>query len=84
MMLGFSMVDYYDGVSAGDTIAQDIIDRPGVALSMVTSFACGIAAFITGIVSITKKKERSFFVYLSTLIGLVLILFLSAEIIYTH
>jgi hypothetical protein len=39
-------------------------------------FLASIAAFILGIIAIRKKKERSIFVYISVLIGLLTILFI--------
>lgn len=74
----------YDSVTAGRTILEDIAKRPLVALPMLLGMAFGIFAFVLGISSIIKKKERSFLVYVSTLIGFLLILFLLAEILYPH
>ena len=77
-------VNVYEGVSSGETILKDIIARPGVALSMLTGFAFGILAFIVGLISIIKKKERNVLVFIATIIGALLILFLTAEIIFPH
>jgi len=81
--IGFSFVDFYNSQS-GRTILQDIIVRPGVALPMLAGMASGTLAFITGIMSIIKRKERALFVYISTIIGFLLVLFLIAEIIFPH
>jgi hypothetical protein len=74
----------YQSVPAGNTILADIASRPALALTMLAGFASGISAFITGLVAITKQKERALLVYLSTLIGVLLILFLIAEISFPH
>ncbi len=74
----------YGSVAAGRTILEDIGKRPLVAFPMLLGMAFGISAFIFGIISIAKKKERAFLVYISTLIGFLLILFLLAEILYPH
>ena len=66
------------------TILADITSRPALALSMLAGFASGISAFITGLVAIIKQKERALLVYLSTLIGAALILFLIGEIAFPH
>lgn len=42
----------------------------------VNVFLAAIAAFILGIIAITKKKERSVLVYISVAIGLLAILFI--------
>jgi hypothetical protein len=80
--LGMSFVDFYSSIPAGRTIPQDIINRPGVALLMLAGFASGIIAFITGLVAIIKNRERSVLVFVSTIIGALLILYLAGEIIF--
>lgn len=40
------------------------------------TFSASIIGFITGIIAVTKNKERSLLVYLSILIGLLTILFI--------
>ena len=42
----------------------------------VLIFLASIAAFVTVIIAITKKKERSVLVYISVIIGLLAILFI--------
>jgi hypothetical protein len=74
----------YEGVSSGDTLLADISARPALALSMLLGMACGISAFVTGMISITKHRERGILVYASTIIGAALILFLAAEVIWPH
>lgn len=84
-IIGTSMTDtLYESVAAGGTILKDIAARPALALTMLLGMACGIAAFITGLIAIIKEKERSILVYISTIAGLGLILFLSAEFISPH
>jgi len=79
--IGSSLTDsLYQSVPAGGTILKDIIARPALALTMLTGMACGILAFITGLVAIIKQKERAILVYVSTIIGFLLILFLLAHI----
>ena len=74
----------YTSVSAGETILRDIAIRPGLGLSMLSGFASGIIAFITGLAAIIKNKERSILVFIATIIGALLILFLMGEIIFPH
>ena len=83
--LGFLVSkNHYINTPAGNTIAEDVFSRPGVALPMLTGFFSGIAAFVLGIVSITTKGERSLLTCISMIIGMLLILFLLAEIISPH
>jgi len=82
--IGTSFVSFYESVPAGKTIPEDIVARPGVALPMLAGFISGIAAFFVGIIGIAKKKDRSLFVFLSTTIGFLVLLWCLAEIIFPH
>ena len=83
--LGFSLTNtLYDGVPAGGTIFADILNRPALALSMLAGFGAGISAFIVGLIGIIKRKERSALVFISTVIGAAVILFLFAEFTFPH
>ena len=82
--IGVSFVDFYSFIPAGRTILQDIVNRPGVALPMLTGFACGIAAFFTGIMGIIKKKDYSILVFLSSAMGFFILLWCFAEVLFPH
>ena len=82
--IGMSFVSFYESVPAGKTIPHDIVARPGVALSMLVGFVSGIAAFFCGIIGITRKKDYSIFVFLSTLLGFLVLLWCLAEILFPH
>jgi hypothetical protein len=84
-MVGFFTTrNYYTNISAGKTIVEDIFLRPVVTFPMLTGFLSGIIAFFTGVISIIKRKERSLLVFVATIIGLLLILFLLGEIFSPH
>jgi hypothetical protein len=69
-----------------------VAGRPdkGVALSIVgvaILFLRGVTAigsFLSGAISILKKKERSIAVFFATLIGLFFVLFFAGEILFPH
>ena len=82
--IGMSFVSFYESVPAGKTISEDIVARPGVSLLMLAGFISGIAAFFVGIISITRKKDHSVFVFLSTAIGFLVLLWCLAEILFPH
>jgi len=75
---------FYKSVPSGRTLLEDIAQRPVLALTMLSGMIAGILAFLTGILAIRKHKERAVFVYLSTVIGMVLILFLFGEVLFPH
>ena len=62
----------------------DIAVRPALALTMLAGIAAGISAFITGLLAILKQKDHALLVYGSTIIGALLIIFLSGEILSPH
>jgi len=74
----------YSSVPAGDTILADIAARPSLALTMLAGMAAGISAFITGLLEIIRKKDNAVLVYISTLIGALLIIYLACEILFPH
>jgi hypothetical protein len=74
----------YESVPAGDTILADIKGRPALAISMLTGFGAGISALVIGLISIIKQKERAVLVYISTIVGAALTLFLIGEFLFPH
>ena len=82
--IGMSFVDFYEFVPAGKTIPHDVVVRPGVALPMLAGFVCGIAAFFVGIIGIIRKKDYSVFIFLSTAIGFLVILWCLAQFLFSY
>ena len=82
--IGMSFVSFYESIQAGKTIPHDIVTRPGVALSMLAGFVSGIAAFFTGIIGIIRKKDFSILIFLSTIMGFLVLLWCFAEILFPH
>jgi len=83
--IGFSSKDWlYSSVSSGNTILQDIGMRPLLVFMMLFGMAAGTLAFFVGITAVIKQKERALLVYVSTLLGALVILFLSGEVIFPH
>jgi len=74
----------YEAVPAGDTILEDIVERPALALTMLSGMTFGALSFITGIISVARRKECALLVYVATIIGGLLILFLLGEIFLPH
>jgi len=74
----------YDSVPAGDTILADIAARPALALTMLAGMAAGVAAFITGLLAIVRSRERALLVYVSCILGALLVLFLAGEVLSPH
>ena len=84
-IIGSSFTDsLYRSTPAGETILADIAARPALALTMLTGMAAGITAFVLGLLAIIRQKENALLVYISTVIGALVILFLAAEIAFPH
>ncbi len=69
----------YKSVPAGGTILRDIVSRPALALTGLAGMLAGVLAFITGLIAIIKQKERAILVYIATVIGGILTVFIIAE-----
>jgi len=82
--IGMLFVSFYESVPAGKTILHDIFARPGIALPMLAGFVSGIVAFICGIIGITRKKDYSVLVFISTVMGFFVLLWILAEILFPH
>ena len=83
--IGFSLTDtVYGSVPAGRSIPADIAARPFLALTMLSGMAAGVSAMIIGLISILREKDRGLLVFLATLIGALLTLYLIAEFAYPH
>ena len=71
----------YETVPSGDTLFEDIAARPALALTMLAGMAAGISAFLIGLQTIIRKKENAILVYIATVIGALLLVFLTGEIV---
>ena len=68
------------GQRGGDTF----FSNPSLAIPILLAGISGIAAFITGLISIVRKKERSIAVYLAVAVGLIVLIVALAQIISPH
>lgn len=60
----------------GETFSDNI----PLALTMLTVWAAGIAAFVTGLLAIIRQRERSWPVYIATFIVLLMLVFALGEL----
>ena len=74
----------YKSVPAGGTILKDIAVRPALALTMLAGMVTGISAFVSGLIAIIRQKERALLIYVATLTGALLIIFLLGEFLSPH
>lgn len=74
----------YPSVPAGGSILADIAARPALALTSLAAMTAGILAFITGLVAILRNKDRALLVFLASLVGALLLIFLAGEAVLPH
>lgn len=75
---------FYILVASGQRGGDTFFSNPVLTVPMLLAVASAIAAFITGIISIKKKKERSVAVYMAVSVGLFVIVLALAEVIFPH
>ncbi|MBR9706159.1 hypothetical protein GOV14_03935 [Candidatus Pacearchaeota archaeon] len=68
------------GERGGDTFFSNL----KLTIPMIIAGLCGVCAFLTGFTSIIKNKERSVFVFLVTLMGFFILLYILAEFLFPH
>jgi hypothetical protein len=68
------------GQRGGETFFSNLI----LTIPMLIAAISGISAFATGLIGVIMSRERSIAVYLATLIGLLVLLFVLGEIIFPH
>jgi len=68
------------GMRGGETFFSNI----PLAINWITIAILGISSFFTGIISIIKSKERSILVFISTIIGFLILFFVLGEFLFPH
>lgn len=75
---------FYLFVAAGQRGGETYFSNLLLAIPITLAGISGIVAFFTGMAAIIKRKERSVFVFLATIIGLLVLFFVLGEIIFPH
>src|SRR3989344_4200155 len=70
-------------IATGQEGGETFLDNLYISVPMLLAALSALSAFVTGIISIIKK-ERAILVYLSTLIGFLILIFLIGEFIFPH
>ncbi len=86
LIIGFIvlLLVFYGLVLSGQRGGEKYFDNLILAIPFTLAGLCGIAAFITGILAVLMKRERTILVFLAIAIGAFVIIFLSGEIISPH
>lgn len=68
-------------VASGQRGGETFTDNLALSIPLLLMTVCAVLAFLMGIVGIVRSKERSVFVFLATLIGLVVLVFMIGELL---
>jgi len=71
-------------VSMGERGGNTYFSNLKLTIPFTIAWLSAIGSFFSGIISIIKNKERSVFVFLSSLIGFLVLLFILAEFLFPH
>ena len=78
--MGVFRINVFLGYRGGDTF----FSNPPLAVPILLAGISGIAAFITGLISIIRVKERAISVYLAVVIGLIVLIVALVQIVSPH
>ena len=71
-------------VNLGERGGETFFSNLKLTIPMMIAGISGVGSFFTGVISVFKNKEKSVLVFLSTLIGLFVLWFVSAEVLFPH
>lgn len=74
----------YINVAAGNSITEDMAQRPLLAWTMLIAMSFGILALVTGALAIKLKKDQTTLVWIATGLGAFLLVFLLGELVFPH
>ncbi|MFH1749555.1 MAG: hypothetical protein ABH837_01510 [bacterium] len=75
---------FYLMIASGQRGGEFFFSNLWLTIPILIAAICGISSFFTGIISVIKDSERSVFVYLSSLLGFLVLLFVLGEFISPH
>ena len=68
------------GERGGETFFSNLL----LTIPFLLAAISGIGAFLMGLISIVRNKERSFLVFVSTGIGMIVLVWCTSEILFPH
>ena len=71
-------------VTLGQTGGDTLTDNLWLAISAIVAGGCILFSALIGIVAIFKQHERSFIIFLASIFGFVLLIFLVGEFTFPH
>ena len=71
-------------VNLGEKGGATFFSDPKLAIPALLAGIFGVASFFVGLTGIMKEKECSLFVFISTIIGFFVLIFVLGEILFPH
>ena len=71
-------------VASGQRGGATFFSNLALTLPMLFAGISGISAFFTGIICIIKNKDKSVLVFIATILGFFILLFVSGEFLFPH
>ncbi len=71
-------------VASGQRGGETFLDNLVLTVPVFLMGICGVLSFFTGVAGIIRSKERSVLVFLASLVGLFVLIFLLGEILSPH
>jgi hypothetical protein len=70
--------------ASGQTGGDTFFSNPWLSGSMLLAAGCAVAAGGSGVVAILQQRERSAWVWFAVVLGVLVVLFVAAEIAFPH
>jgi len=84
LLFGIFLTIFYIFVYLGERGGETFFSNMKLAIPITIAGLSGTLSFLFGIVAIFQKKDRSVFLYISTVLGFLIFLYIIAEIFSTH
>jgi len=78
------LIIFYILIATGQRGGDTFFSNTYLTIPFLLAAVSGVASFIVGPIAIIKQRERSVLVFLSSFVGLLITLFLAAELIFPH
>ena len=75
---------FYLLVAAGERGGATFFSNLKLTIPMLIAAGSAVASFFTGLISIIKRKERAILVFISSLIGLLVLIYVILEFSFPH
>ncbi len=85
-VIGFalSIAALYLMIFLGERGGEGFFTNLWLAIPGLLAAVFGILSFLVGVIAVFWKRERSILVFVATIIGLLVLLFVSGEILFPH